>query len=72
MAVTAGRDCLYNPKGRMRVSVYKELGIDYSTRTKGLKLVIRAVLYLVTVTYATISLALKTWDFGQNGVILIV
>ena len=37
MAVTAGRDCLYSSRGRMRVSVYKELGIDYFTRTRGLR-----------------------------------
>src|SRR6266536_3463960 len=34
MAVTTRRDYLYSPRGRMRVSVYKELGINYSTRTK--------------------------------------
>ena len=37
MAATAGRDCLYGPRGRMRVSVYKEPEIDYSTRTRGLR-----------------------------------
>jgi len=37
MAATAGRDYLYNPRGRIRVSVYKELEIDYSTRTRDLR-----------------------------------
>jgi hypothetical protein len=27
------RDCLYSPRGQMRVSVYKESGVDYLTRT---------------------------------------
>src|SRR6266511_5730188 len=37
MAATAGRDCLYSPRERMRVSVYKEPGIDYFTRTRDLR-----------------------------------
>jgi hypothetical protein len=32
------RDCLYSPRGRMRVSVYKEPGVNYLTRTEGLRL----------------------------------
>src|SRR6266498_1294832 len=37
MAATAERDCLYSPRGRIRVSVYKELGIDYPIRNRGLR-----------------------------------
>ncbi len=60
MAVTAERDYLYGLRERIRVSVYKKIKINYSIHNKDLRLVIKTVLYLIIITYTTISLALKT------------
>ena len=63
MAATAGRDCLYSLKGRMRVSVYKKLGIDYFIRIGGLIFVNwnGVVLVIIVILIMTISLALEIW-----------